>query len=389
MGDVIGLDFLTNPKIAESTPVNLDIGGLESVELPAFSLGAEEAPAPKLFPSVESVGPTKTSEGLENLNAEPFLGPSSNVRRVSEENVMKEKYEILRKFDRLAKLGVPMRKRFTLDSPLEEMKMELEFIRREKAADQTIKQFCDWFITGMSALEWSSKNVPLMKAFGLQLDGLSESAQMNVGDMEEDFEELYDLYGDKLKMHPLVRIPIRTCMMVYMVHLTNQMARKAPIPNIDEVTRSNPDIARQLAQAAMQQQTQSMRSAPQSAPVMAPPPSANPLSGLASFMSGMVPPPPPQQTSNNVMRPPPASIKSPVKMPKPQVPQSIQRVTPKVPDMGPPPAPIKEMKGPVVNIDELLKSVNANVETKKVTMPPSAMKKPGGSTGKNSVSIKL
>jgi hypothetical protein len=47
------------------------------------------------------------------------------------------------------------------------------------------------------------------------------------------------------------------------------------------------------------------------------------------------------------------------------------------------------MKGPVVNIDELLKSVNANVETKKVTMPPSAMKKPGGSTGKNSVSIKL
>jgi hypothetical protein len=91
------------------------------------------------------------------------------------------------------------------------------------------------------------------------------------------------------------------------------------------------------------------------------------------------------------MRSPPAAIKSPVKLPKPQVPQSIQRVTPKVPDMGPPPAPIKEMKGPVVNIDELLKSVNANVsvESKRVTMPPSAMKKPGGSTGKNSVSIKL
>jgi hypothetical protein len=384
MADVLGIDFLTNPRISESTPVNLDVGGLESVELPSFNLGVEEAPAPKLMPSLDSVGPMKTSDGLENLNAESYLGPSSSVRRVSEENVMKEKYEILRKFERLAKLGVPMRKRFTLDSPLEEMKMELEFIRREKAADQTIKQFCDWFITGMSALEWSSKNVPLMKAFGLQLDGLSESAQMSVGDMEDDFEELYDLYGDKIKMHPLVRIPIRTCMMVYMVHLTNQMARKAPIPNIEEVMRSNPDIARQLASAAMQQQTQNMRAAPQSAPVMAPP-SANPLAGLASFMSGMVPPPPPQQTS---MRAPPASIKSPVKLPKPQVPQSIQRVTPKIPDMGPPPAPIKEMKGPAVNIDELLKSVNSGVETKRVSMPPSAMKK-GGSTGKNSVSIKL
>lgn len=385
MGDVLGLDFLTNPKIAEApigggtSSLNLE-GGLESIELPTFNLDATEAPAPKLVPSFAEVGPMKTSDGLENLNAEPFLGPSSSMRRISEENVLKEKYEILRKFDRLQRLGVPMRKRFTLDSPLEEMKMELEFIRREKAADQTIKQFCDWFITGMSALEWSSKNVALMKAFGLQLDGLSESAQMNVGDMEEDFEELYDLYGDKLKMHPLVRIPIRTCMMVYMVHLTNQMVNKAPVPNIDQVLKTNPDIARQLATAAMQQQTQNIRSASQAPPVMAPPPSANPLSGLASFMSGMVPPPP-QQTS---VRPPPA-IKTAIKMPKPNPQPSMARVN--IP-MAPPPQPVKEMKGPVADIDALLKSVNANVETKKVSIAPPTPKR-GGSTGKNSVTIKL
>lgn len=385
MADVLGIDFLTNPKIAEAASVDLKIGGLETVELPSFAFESESAPAPRLVPSLDSVGPMKTSDGLENLNAEQFLGPAPSTRRISEENLLKEKYEILRKFDRLSRLGVPMRKRFTLDSPLDEMKMELEFIKREKDADATIKQFCDWFITGMSAMEWGSKNVPVMKAFGLQLDGLSESAQMNVADMEEDFEELYDLYGEKLKMHPLVRIPIRTCMMVYMVHLTNQMARKAPIPNIDEVMRNNPDIARQLAQAAMQQQTQNMRAAPAPAPMMSPPPSnPNPLSGLAGFMSGMIPPPPPQQTS---MRPPPAAIKSPVKLPKPQTP-SVARVN--IPQVSaPPPAqPARQMNGPQVNIDDLLKSVNAGVETKKVSMPPSAMKK-GGSTGKNSVTIKL
>lgn len=384
MADVLGVDFLTNPKIATSeAPLDFKIDGLEAVELPSFNLESEPAPAPRLVPSLDSVGPIKTSDGFENLNAEPFLGPAPSSRRMNEENLLKEKYEMLRKFDRLQRLGVPMRKRFTLDSPLDEMKMELDFIKREKDADATIKQFCDWFITGMSAMEWSSKNVPFMKAFGLQLDGLSESAQMNVADMEEDFEELYDLYGDKLKMHPLVRIPIRTCMMVYMVHLTNQMARKAPIPNIDEVMRNNPDIARQLATAAMQQQTQNMRAAPQPVSVMPPPPSANPLSGLANFMSGMVPPPPPQTVSN---RPPPTSIKSPVKLPKPQAP-SVARVN--IPQVqAPPPQPTKEMKGPQVNIDDLLKSVNAGVETKKVSMPPSAMKK-GGSTGKNSVTIRL
>jgi len=368
MGDIFGADFLSNTKVTES---NTDLPDMATVEIPGFG-----DDAPRLMPSLDETGPVRTSDGLENMNAEAFF-PAPSSRKMSEEFVMKEKYEILRKFERLAKLGVPMRKRFTLDSPLEEMKMELEFIRREKAMDQTIKQFCEWYITGMSALEWSSKNVQLMKAFGLNLDGLSESAQMNVADMEEDFEELYDLYGDKLKMHPLVRIPIRTCMMVYMVHLTNQMAMKSPIPNMQDILKTNPDIARQLATAAMQQQSQGIKQAP-SQQVQQAQPVGNPFAGLQNFMSSMVPPPPPQQTN---VRPPPA-IKSPVKIARPQAP-NIQRSAP-----APAPAPVREMIAPQVNIDDLLKSVNAGVtvsETKRVNTTP----KRGGSTGKNSLSIKL
>lgn len=365
MSDILGVDLLTNPQITSSSSLpEVQMSMLDTVELPTVTFNEPSAPQPpRLVPSFSDVGQMKTSEGLENLNADAFIhATSSSSRRMNEENLMKERYEMLRKFERLQKLGVPMRKRFTLDSPLEEMKMELEFMKREKAADQTIKQFCDWYITAMSAMEWSSKNVNLVKAFGLNLSGLSESAQMNVGDLEEDFEELYDLYGEKLKMHPLVRIPIRTCMMVYMVHLTNQMAMKAPIPNIDEVLRTNPDIARQLATAAMQQQTQSMKSNPVSiAPLAA---QANPLSGLANFMSGMVPPPP-QETN---VRKVPSSIRSAVRIPKP--PQAVSIA---------PPVAIREMTPPT-NIDDLLKSVNIGTD-KKV--------KKGGSTGKNSVSIKL
>ena len=372
--EVFGADFLTNTKVTES--VTMDLPEMSTIELPTFG-GLDESP--NIVPNIESAGGMRSSEGIDNLNAEAYhsSAPVFSGRKMSEEHVMKEKYEILRKFDRLSKLGVPMRKRFTLDSPIEEMKLELEFIRREKAMDQTIKQFCEWYITGMSALEWSSKNVSLVQAFGLQLDGLSESAQMNVGDMEEDFEELYDLYGDKLKMHPLVRIPIRTCMMVYMVHLTNQMARKAPIPNIDEILKTNPDIARQLATAAMQQQSQSMKQQQQAQPQQQSNAGFNPLAGLSSFMSSMVPPAP-QQTS--VRPPPPVTIKSPVRLPRPNPQPQIQRSAPPMP-----PPPTREMNSPPVSIDDLLKSVNANIETKKV----STTSKKGGSTGKNSVSIKL
>ena len=361
MADLLGVELLTNPQITGSTSMpEIQMSRLDTIELPSF----DEAPPPRLVPSFADVGSMRTSEGLENLNAEPFIQATA-PRRMNEESLMKEKYEMLRKFERLQKLGVPMRKRFTLDSQIEEMKLELDFMRREKAADQTIKQFCDWYITAMSAMEWGSTNIAMMKAFGLNLSGLSESAQMNVGDLEEDFEELYDLYGDKLKMHPLVRIPIRTCMMVYMVHLTNQMARKAPIPNIDEVLRTNPEIARQLATAAMQQQTQNMKAAPSSVgPTQQ---SNNPLAGLASFMSGMVPPPPVETKKL------PPAIKTAIRMPK------APQFAPQTSAAPPPPPPIQQREMTIpTNIDDLLKSVNVGAKQKK-----------GGSTGKNSVTIKL
>jgi len=357
--DIVGLDMLINPTMAGDT----NLPNMDTINLPDF---ADDVPAPKLMPTLDSVGGTETWSGVENLNAEPYLPTPSTRTRMTDEHVQRKKYETLRKFDRLAKLGVPLRKRFTMDSSLEEMEMELEFIRKEKDMDRTVQQFSEWFVTGMGGLEWSSKNVALVKTFGLQLDGLSEAAQMKVGDMEEDFEELYDLYGDKLKMHPLVRIPIRTCMMVYMVHLTNQMVQKSPIPNLDQVLKSNPEIARQLATAAMQSQT-NQRGTNVAPPPMAPRGGENPMAGLANFMSSMIPPPPQQR---------PQTMKSPVKLPTRPNPQPPAAAAPRV-DMKPPSIPN--------DISDLLKSVGA--QDKSVKLAPSAKK--GGSTGKNSVSIRL
>ena len=372
-------DLLVNPKVATG------VATLETVDIPTLTFDdapPPPPPAPKLVPSLEETGPIKL-DGFDNFNADAYSTPApTRTVRMSEDAVMKEKYEILRKFERLSKLGVPMRKRFTIDSPLEEMKMELEFIKREKAMDNTIKQFSEWFVTGMSGMEWASKNVPLMRAFGLQLDGLSESAQMNVVDLEDDFEELYEMYGENMKMHPLVRIPLRVCMMVYMVHLTNQMTRKAPIPNIDEIMRQNPDIARSLAAAAMQNQAQQMRGSA----AVPPPQASNPLSGLMSFMQQSVPPAPPPNLVPKV------SETRPI-----QIGPTTKKVSVKPPAPAPAPAPAPEMRAPSVNIDDLLKDIKAQVLPPSGPPPPppekvgkSALKtsKPG-STGKNSVVIKL
>jgi hypothetical protein len=374
------VDLLVNPNIMSGTATleTVDIPTLDFSDPPAMS---EAPPAPKLVPSLEETGPIKL-DGFDNFNAEPYA-PMKSIK-MSDEALQKEKYELLRKFERLNKLGVPMRKRFTIDSPLEEMKMELEFIKREKSMDATIKQFSEWFVTGMSALEWGSKNMGMLRAFGLQLDGLSESAQMNVVDLEDDFEELYDLYGENMKMHPLVRIPMRTCMMVYMVHLTNQMTRKAPIPNIDEIMRQNPDIARQLASAAMQQQTQQMRGSAQPAQPTSQASPNNPLSGLMSFMQGAIPPAPPPN-----MVPKAPSESKPIQI---GIPKKSAMKAPVPPPAAPTPKPVQMRAAP--SIDDLLKDIKQSVIPPPGNGPPPPEKvKKGsgkaGSTGKNSVVIKL
>ncbi|NBR15811.1 MAG: hypothetical protein EBU01_14725, partial [Crocinitomicaceae bacterium] len=108
--EVPGADLLMNTSLP---PADIKLPELEAVSLNFTDLPAQEPPPPKLVPSASEVGVTKSWDGVENLNAEAYLKPVHSTPKVSDEAIMKKKYELLRKFDRLSKLGVPMRKRFT------------------------------------------------------------------------------------------------------------------------------------------------------------------------------------------------------------------------------------------------------------------------------------
>jgi len=135
--------------------------------------------------------------------------------------------------------------------------------------------------------------------------------------------------------------------MVYMVHLTNQMAMKAPVPNIQEILRQNPDIARQMAATAMSQQTQQFRQqaaqAPPPAPAPAPAPSFsndnNPLAGLMSFLGGVNPAAPPPPQTRTIPIKPVREMKSPTGMGIGDILNKIQKEEKKVGVNAPPPPP--------------------------------------------------
>jgi len=173
--------------------------------------------------------------------------------------------------------------------------------------------------------------------------------------------------------------------MVYMVHLTNQMAMKAPVPNIQEILRQNPEIGRQLAAEAMKGQTAQFKAQTQvNVPTYSPPPqqqpapSNNPLAGLMSFLGGTQQPPQPQSQQQ------PQVQSRKITMPTKQVP---------MPQFGRPIAPPKKELAPPTGagISDILKGIQA--EQKAAPPLKSALKKtPTSSAGKspkNSVVIKL
>ena len=118
--DVPGADLLMNSASGMTAPdtklPEMESISLDFTDLPSSS--SEPAPPPRLVPSAEDVGTTKTWDGVENLNAEAYLKPVVSAPKMSEDAIMKKKYELLRKFERLNKLGVPIRKRFTMDLSL-------------------------------------------------------------------------------------------------------------------------------------------------------------------------------------------------------------------------------------------------------------------------------
>jgi hypothetical protein len=87
---------------------------------------------------------------------------------------------------------------------------------------------------------------------GVNLDGWSEQVNENLEDYDEIFEELYDKYKDRSKVAPEVRLIMSLGLSAAMCHVTNTMF-KSRMPGMDDILRKNPELAKQMAQAAAQQ----------------------------------------------------------------------------------------------------------------------------------------
>lgn len=331
-----GIELLMNDKVKnqKKSPSSNSLKDLENElnsidvkETPSISLGDNKEVAYKDKDSFqnkpviqiakatsEMETKTETWDGFKDINSINLGSETSHATKMNKEQMLKEKFEILRKLEALETKGATLSKKYSMDSDLNEMKGEFEFLMNEKEKDNSMKfqgKVLTTLITGIEFL--NNKFDP----FDIKLDGWSEQINENVDDFDEIFAELHEKYKSKAKMAPEIKLLFQLASSGIMIHMTNTMFKSA-LPGMDDIMRQNPDLMNHFTKAAMS-------SMEQSSP------------GLSNFMNDM---------GMSHGRNEPSDMRS--------QPEEFQRSS--APPPRQPPPMRNEMKGPS-NIDSLLSNL--------------------------------
>ena len=84
----------------------------------------------------------------------------------------------------------------------------------------------------------------------VKLDGWSESIYENLHEYDDIFEELHEKYKSKMKVAPEIKLMMMVGGSAFMFHLTNTLF-KSKMPGLDQILQQNPELARNVQQAAM------------------------------------------------------------------------------------------------------------------------------------------
>ena len=192
----------------------------------------------------------KTWDGFQKFNEIPV---NPNVKVVSQdapmskEEMLRKKFEYLRKLERLEKKGVKLTKKYSMESSLSEMQGEYEMIIAEKEKSNSVKFQGKMLMACVTGLEFLNNR---FDPFDCNLDGWSESVQENIDDYDEIFSELHEKYKSKAKMAPELKLLFQLAGSGIMVHMTNTMFKSA-MPGMDDIMRQNPELMRQFTSAAV------------------------------------------------------------------------------------------------------------------------------------------
>lgn len=196
-----------------------------------------------------TAGTPTTEDGFKKFSNIP-IDPDKIVQqtqKLSGEELLKEKFGILRKLEALEAKGIRLTKKYNMESNYHEMKGEYEMIVSEKEKSNSVKFQGKMLMAAITGIEFLNNR---FDPFDIKLDGWSEQLNENIDDYDEIFGELHDKYKSKAKMAPELKLMFQMAGSAVMVHMTNTMFKSA-MPGMDDIMRQNPELMQQFTQAAV------------------------------------------------------------------------------------------------------------------------------------------
>jgi hypothetical protein len=260
LGDDLGMSLLTNQnKVSPSPKRQVNFGS-------SFSGSDSGSGAPQI-----NIKPVDDFE-VVNLDATPGAGDIkvshdsspfviNTTRDVADsgsslglgsgltaEQEAAEKQRYLTKLRRLESQDI-RGTRMTMGNTLADIKAEHDRLTDSRNLEASIRFQRNALMTFVTGVEMVNDKFGHRLPVKPRLKGWSESVHTNVEDFDEIFEELYDLYKDQAKMHPLLRLVGTLGVSATMYHLTNTMAERTGIPGMSDLLNENPELQRQFAAA--------------------------------------------------------------------------------------------------------------------------------------------
>ena len=211
-------------------------------------------PSVKFTTDVRKNTEEKTWDGFQKFNeipVDPYKN-FDNAPTMSREDMLREKFDILKKLEVLEKRGVELSKKYTMESSLMEMQGEYETIVANKERDNSVKFQGKMMMACITGLEFLNNR---FDPFDIKLDGWSEQINENIDDYDDIFQELHEKYKSKAKMAPELKLLFQLGGSAIMLHMTNTMF-KSSMPGMDDIMRQNPELMQQFTSAAVNQMGQ-------------------------------------------------------------------------------------------------------------------------------------
>jgi len=187
-----------------------------------------------------------TSDGYRHIQEINVEGEMKNIEVKTKEEMLKEKFQYLRKLETLQQKGVELSKQYTMENTLDEMRGEYEYQQSERERKNSVQFQGKMLTTLITGIEFLNNK---FDPFDIKLDGISENIQENISDYDDIFSELAEKYKSKAKMAPELKLVFQLASAGIMVHMSNTMFKSA-IPGMDDIMRQNPDLMNQFTRAA-------------------------------------------------------------------------------------------------------------------------------------------